>query len=91
MKMEELTRLYKRAAFNRLCGLHYEGSNNTENVGTLIIGLENDAFSNKSHMIDCFNHVTHDFHRHNGMIDVKFRIEYNDNNQISFCKILIIK
>lgn len=92
MNMEELIRTYKRAAFQRLCGLTYQGSDNTDDVGTLIIGLENDAFSNKRHMIDCFNDVTNDFYRRVGIQnDVRFRIEYNNNYPLSFCKILIIK
>lgn len=92
MKMEELIRTYKRAAFHRLCGLTYQESDNTNNVGTLIIGLENNAFSNERHMIDCFNSVTNDFYRRVGITnDVRFRIEYIDDSQLSFCKILIIK
>lgn len=92
MKMEELIRTYKSAAFQRLCGLSNQGSNNTEDVGTLILGLENDAFTNKRHMIDCFNNVTNDFYRRVGIQnDVRFRIEYNDGYPLSFCKILIVK
>lgn len=91
MKMEELIRTYKRAAFQRLCGLTYQGSNNTNNVGTLIIGLENQAFSNKEHMMDCFNSVTRDFERRVGLVDVIFRIEYIEDSLSSVCKILIVK